>query len=142
MSHPASSELIVNSESARRGTAGLWFAVFGPAAAWFASLVVSYFAVHEVCRAHSMLGPRVVSLVALIVALAAGVLGRSIWVQNETHARTRFLGQLSVLGGAVFSLIILLQLVATLLIPTCRDRPRSPQAPDVILPAFAPPSRI
>ena len=115
----------------RRGSLGLWFAVLGPPAAWFASLVVGYFAVHEVCRVHSPLAPRIISLVALIVAVAAGLGGRAIWSASR-HERTRFMAQIGVLGSAVFSLIILLQIVATILIPGCHERPRTPQSPDVM----------
>ena len=126
MSPPVSSDA--------RGTPGLWFAVFGPPAAWFASLVVSYFAVHEVCRVHSPLGPRIVSGLALVVAVTAGFVGRSVWVRAQHHERARFMAQVGVLGGAVFSLIILLQIIATLLLPSCHDRPRTPNSPDVRVP--------
>lgn len=113
---------------------GLWFAVLGPPAAWFASLVVGYFAVHEVCRVHSPLAPRIVSLVALVVALAAGVTGRVIWRRHAAQERTRFMAQIGVMSGGLFSLIMLLQILATLLISTCHERPRTPESPDVFLP--------
>jgi hypothetical protein len=124
MSPPASSE---------PRSLGLWFAVLGAPAAWFVSLVVGYFAVHEVCRVHSPLAPRIISLVALLVAVAAGIGGREIWVASH-HERTRFMAQIGVLGSAVFSLIILLQIAATILIPGCHERPRTPQSPDVLRP--------
>jgi hypothetical protein len=107
--------------------------VLGAPAAWFVSLVVGYFAVHEVCRVHSPLAPRIISLVALLVAVAAGIGGRGIWVASH-HERTRFMAQIGVLGSAVFSLIILLQIAATILIPGCHERPRTPQSPDVLRP--------
>lgn len=113
---------------------GLWFSVLGPPAAWFASLVVGYFAVHEVCRVHSPLAPRIVSLLALAVALAAGLTGRAIWRRHEAQERTRFMAQIGVMSGGLFSLIMLLQILATLLIPTCHERPRTPESPDVLLP--------
>jgi hypothetical protein len=119
----------------------LWFAVLGPPAAWFASLVVSYFAVHEVCRVHSSLAPRIVSFVALLVAVAAGLAGRGIWVRAAQYERTRFMAQIGVLEGVLFSLIMLLQIVATLLLPPCHERPRTPQSPDVFrLPSIESPS--
>jgi hypothetical protein len=123
-----------SSASSAAAPPGLWFSVFGPPAAWFASLVVGYFALHEVCRVHSPLAPRIVSLVALLVALSAGMTGRAIWRRDATQERTRFLAQLGVLSGSLFSLIILLQVVATLLIPTCHERPRTPESPDVLIP--------
>jgi len=127
----------------RRGSAGLWFAVLGGPAAWFVSLTVSYFAVHEVCRHQTAIAPRIVSVVAFAVAVAAAIGGRGIWTQvaavehregDRPVERTRFLAQIGVLGGTVFSLIILLQVVATLLLPSCRERPRTPESPDVLAP--------
>jgi len=132
MSHPDSSDALGSPAIGARGSAALWFAVFGPAAAWFASLIISYFAVHEVCRVESALTPRVVSLVALAISLVAGVVARGIWIGAESHERTRFLAQIGALGSGVFSLIILLQVVATLLIPGCHERPRMPRSPDVL----------
>jgi len=70
-------------------------------AAWFTSLVVSYFAVHEVCRVHSSMAPRIVSFVALVVAVAAGFTGRGIWVGAAQSERARFMAQIGVLGGAL-----------------------------------------
>jgi hypothetical protein len=119
----------------RRGSVTLWFVVFGGPAAWFVSLTVSYFGVHEVCRQHSSIGPRITSIVAFAIAVAAAVVGRGIWTRvAATEQRTRFLAQLGVLGGTVFSLIILLQVVATFLLPSCRERPRTPESPDVLTP--------
>jgi hypothetical protein len=131
MSRPESSEIAAHPATLPRGSAGLWFAVLGPPAVWFVSLVVSYFGVHEVCRVNSPLAPRVVSVVALVLVLAAGLVGRAIWVGAAAHERTRFLAQIGVLSSAVFSLIILLQVIATFLLPACHDRPRTPQSPDV-----------
>ena len=109
--------------------------MLGGPAAWFVSLTVSYFAVHEVCRHQTAIAPRIVSVIAFAVAVAAAIGGRGIWTQVAAVAhregdrpveRTRFLAQIGVLGGTVFSLIILLQVVATLLLPSCRERPRTP----------------
>jgi hypothetical protein len=138
MSHPDSSASRAPAPpavpDATPAPAGVWFSVLGPPAAWFASLIVGYFAVHEVCRVHSPLAPRLVSLVALVVAVAAGVTGRAVWRRDEAQERTRFMAQLGVMSGGLFSLIILLQILATLLIPTCHERPRTPQSPDVLMP--------
>ena len=111
-----------------------------------ASLAVSYFMVHEVCRQQTAVGPRIVSVVALAMAIASAVGGRSIWTRVErgesdenavSSERTRFLAQIGVLGGSVFSLIILLQVVATILFPACHGRPRTPESPDVLRPPAA-----
>lgn len=134
MSHPASSEHAAHPAAAARGSAALWFAVFGPPAAWMLSLAVGYFAVHEACRVHSPLGPRIVSIVALVVSIAAGLTGRSIWRANERHERTRFMAQVGVLASGVFSLIMLLQIFATVLLGSCHERPRTSESPDVFVP--------
>ncbi|HTI05111.1 MAG TPA: hypothetical protein VL549_07335 [Gemmatimonadales bacterium] len=127
---------LASSAESPRGSAALWFAVLGAPAAWFVSLVVSYYAVHEVCRVHSPLVPRIVSLLALVVAVAAGMTARAVWVQasGATQERTRFLAQIGVMAGVVFSLIVVLHLVATLLLPGCHDRPRTQESPDVLGP--------
>ena len=135
MSHPDSSDVVVSPATGVRGSIGLWFAVFGPPAAWFASLVVSYFSVHEVCRVNSPLTPRVVSIVALAITILAGVVARGIWMNAESHERTRFLSQIGTLASGLFSLIIMLQIVATFLLPGCHERPRTKQSPDVLRPA-------
>ncbi|MFN2572530.1 MAG: hypothetical protein ABR537_13125 [Gemmatimonadales bacterium] len=83
------------------------------------------------------IGPRLVSLIALVVAVAAGITGRAIWLAAAGHERTRFLAQIAVLESALFSLIMLLQVVATLLLPSCHERPRTPQSPDVLRPQTA-----
>jgi uncharacterized membrane protein AbrB (regulator of aidB expression) len=131
------------SETAR-GNPALWFAVFGAPAAWFVGLVASYFAVHEVCRVHSPLAPRIVSLAALIVAIAAGVTARGIVIKatEANAARTRFMGQIGMMAGAVFSLIMVLYLAATLFLPGCHDRPRTPESPDVLVPGVVFPASL
>ena len=124
MSRPDSSEA--------PGTPTLWFAVFGPPAAWFAGLTASYFTVHEVCRVASPLSPRLISIVALLVSLAAGVVARVILLRSYAHERTRFMAQIGLLASGVFSLILMLQVVATFLLPGCHERPRTPHSPDVL----------
>jgi|SRR5437762_3967329 len=132
---------------APRGSALLWFAVFGGPVAWFVSLSVGYFGVHEACAHQTAVLPRLVSLLALVFALAAAGaawrlrsrVGRATGQPDEggPAERTRFLAQIGMLGGATFSLIILLQVVATLILPSCRERPRPPGAPDVLRPSPA-----
>jgi hypothetical protein len=103
------------------------------------SLAVGYFSVHEACRVHSPLGPRIVSIVALVVAIAAGLTARAIWRGAADHERTRFMAQVAVLASGVFSLIILLQIVATVILGSCRERPRTSESPDVYVPRIAAP---
>jgi hypothetical protein len=95
--------------------------------------VAGYFAVHEVCRVQSALAPRIISIFALILAAAGAMTGRSIWRRDAAQDRTRFMAQLGVMSGSLFALIIVLQIVATLLIPTCHERPRTPASPDVLI---------
>lgn len=132
MSRPESFDALAPAATRSRGSIGLWFAMFGPAAAWFAGQVAGYYGVHEVCRVHSPLGPRVVLLLALVVSLAAGIVSRVILQQVERYERTRFLAQIGLLSSGVFSLIVALQIVATFLLPGCHERPRTPTSPDVL----------
>ena len=111
--------------------------MFGPAAAWFAGLVGGYYAVHEVCRVHSPLGPRLVLALALLVSVVAGIVSRIILQQVEQYERTRFMAQIGLLSSGVFSLILALQIVATFLLPGCHERPRTPRSPDVLRRAAA-----
>jgi hypothetical protein len=117
---------------------GLWFAVFGAPAAWFVSLVAGYFSVHDACRHQSIVLPLTISLVALAISATSGIGGRALYGDAREHARTRFLAEISMMSGVVFSLIIVLQLLAILVVPPCRDRPRTPASPDVFRAAPAP----
>lgn len=42
------------------------------------------------------------------------------------------MAQIGLLSSGVFSLIMLLQIVATFLLPGCHERPRTPHSPDVL----------
>src|SRR5437762_12198799 len=109
---------------APRGSALLWFAVFGGPVAWFVSLSVGYFGVHEACAHQTAVLPRLVSLLALVFALAdAGAAwrlrSRVGGAAGQPHEggpaeRRRGRGQIGTPGGGTFSLSILLLVVATL----------------------------
>lgn len=115
----------------------LWFAVFGAPAAWFVSLVAGYFSVHGVCRHQSIVLPLTISVVALAISAGAGIGGRALYGAARDHERTRFLAEIGMMAGTVFSLIIVLQLIAILMVPPCRERPRTPGSPDVFRPGPA-----
>ena len=122
-----------------RGSLGLWFAVLGGPAAWFISLVMRYFWVHDACLHQSAMAPRMVSLIALLVAVGSALGGRQIW-KATADERTRFMAQIGVMGGMTFALIILLQILATIILGPCHGGggPRTPKSPDVL----APPAQI
>src|SRR5256885_13539800 len=113
---------------APRGSALLWFAVLGGPIAWFVSLSLGYFGEHEACAHQTAVLPRLVSLLALVFALAAAVAawrlpspgGRATGQANAGSPAqpTRFLARIRLLRGATFSLIILPQGVAPLVLPS------------------------
>src|SRR5256885_5444902 len=83
--------------SAPRGSAVLCFAVFGGSVAWFVSLSVGYFGVHEACAHQTAVLPRLVSLLALVFALAAAV---AAWDRKSTRLYSTYI----VTSYAVFRL--------------------------------------
>lgn len=125
-----------------KGSPALWFALFGGGTAWFASLVISFFLVSWACEGRGFVLP-LISLVALIVCLAALLVGYRLWrgtgIEEVGEARspvtrTRLLASVGTALSAVFALIVLMQVVAGLMMSPCEMMPRGPMDPDAAAP--------
>lgn len=123
--------------------AALWFGLFGAPGVWSIQLMVSYaFAAHSCYPARIPLhAPTfgwvwtlelVVSLVALVVALAAGATALHSWRATRTESegpkealleagegRTRFMAFAGILTSALFLLGVVLNGAALFLLPVC-----------------------
>lgn len=103
-----------------------WIGVFLAPAAFFAHLQLNYVVVPWSCTTHQRFWVHVISLVAVVLAVGGT------WAAVRVHARTRngtaaesiprtrFLGLVGVLMSGVFSLLLVAQLVAGLVISPCQ----------------------
>lgn len=111
-----------------RGIATLWFAVLAPPLAWMLGLNAGYGLVRVACARNSNLSLHLVSLATLLLALAGGWVAWRAWnrtgrqapgEEGGTLARSRMMAVLGLMGGALFSLGIILQWVASLFFNPC-----------------------
>lgn len=111
-----------------KGSPALWVGVFAPPAAWFVALTAMFFLVQWVCGDGPALLLHLVPAAMLATALGGGASAWRVWrrigVQPPSEEsgpapRTRLLAAVGVLGGALFSLIILLQWLAVVLLEPC-----------------------
>ena len=103
-----------------------WIGVFLAPAAFFTHLQLNYVVVPWSCTTHRRIWVHVVSLIAVALALAGT------WAAVRVHRRTtdasgssaiprtRFLGVVGLLMSGVFSLLLVAQLVAGLVISPCQ----------------------
>lgn len=104
-----------------------WIGVFLAPTVYFAHLQLNYVLVPWSCATHQRIWVHITSLVAVLLALSG------IWAARRVHARAanghadddtlprlRFLGLLGVLIGALFTLLLVAQLVAGLVISPCQ----------------------
>jgi hypothetical protein len=94
----------------------LWLALVTPASAWYGFQQGLAMTLRGGCAAAGFpLGP-LWGLASLVLCVAAGWLARPLAGQEATD---RFLSLLALLAAGLFSLAILFQLLATLIIPAC-----------------------
>ena len=62
-----------------RGSAALWYALFGAPVAWFISLSLAYFAVTRGCRAGTALPLHLLTVAGIAVGIGAGLTARRLW---------------------------------------------------------------
>lgn len=125
-----------------RGSALLWFAVVGAPAAWFLSLAGSFFLVPWACHDRAAVIP-LVSLAALLVCVAAGLAAWRLWRDTGLRPpgkdggplpRTRLMASVGMAISALFTIVVLVQGLAGLLISPCQAVPRGPADPSATAP--------
>ncbi len=105
--------------------------VLVPPIATLAGMQVAYGIVDTACRhgSQDLTGVHIVRLVTLLVVLGAGVVAwrewRSVGVEHpgdggSVAARTRFTAWVGVFASAVFSLVVIAQWLATLILAPCQ----------------------
>jgi hypothetical protein len=113
----------------RRAHFVLWLGVLAPPTLFLVSLTVAYSVIPFACLARSPLALHLTSLAFLIATLLPGVLawrewqraGRE-WPDTEYGPlpSARFMGALGAMGSAFFSLLVIAQWAAMLIVPYCR----------------------
>ena len=122
-----------------RGSAVMWYALFGGPVAWFVGLGAAYFVVSPSCDAHDELPLHLISLITLLAALGAAAAAWVLWRGRGAHwpddrggrvDRTRFIAAMGGLISALFALVIMAQWAATVVHQPCWWLPRLPDSPD------------
>jgi hypothetical protein len=115
------------------GLAALLTALLGPPVAWTLHFVVLYFLVALYCttgRTDIVLETAVATVIAAGLSVGSGVLGYRRWrevrgegewldVMAEGATRSAFLLLMGVLGAAFFTLVIVMEALPPLFVPTC-----------------------
>lgn len=111
-----------------RGIAALWFAMLAAPVAWFAGLNLNYSLVRLACAKGTLISLHLVSAATLVLAVSGGVVAWREWRRvgggwpgegGDPRARSRFMAVIGVLASALFSLVILAQWVAELILNPC-----------------------
>lgn len=118
----------------------IWFAFAGSAIVWAGHFIVIWFLGEVGCLAglgnQTILGINlilvlslIVTLLALIAAVASGVIAYHIWRQVDgletqdeiyaSHERQRFMALFGMLAAAIFTVTILVQTAPLFVIPIC-----------------------
>lgn len=110
----------------------IWYAFLGAPLAWSLQLIIGYAMVAHACypgmdplnylgAGGARITTVIVTLVTLIMAIAAlATARRLVTVQTGTESVSRYLSMAGVLTGIVFTLLIVFNLVALIVEPTCR----------------------
>ena len=104
-------------------TGPLWAGVLGAPAAWAAQMQTIYASAHWACERSHRPVLTVVSAVCMIAAVVCGLVCLRYLNRRERdpefHGRVRFLASLGVLSGAMYAVVIVAQLIATLMLDPC-----------------------
>ncbi len=116
--------------SGRRTLLALWAGLLGPPAAWILQLQLTYALVPWVCRSQKHWVLHRSALVFLAVSLGAGLVAWREWRGTDPERSTqasdilavhKFMALLGLLTAGLFSLLIVGQGLATLMIDPCHD---------------------
>ena len=121
------------------GSTALWYAMLGSPFVWAIQLFFMYPAVPYACSSKSTVWLYVIGGLALLLSVASGLVAYNIW--NEAGAelpgeyatrtdRTRLMVAVGMIFSALFSTILLAQLIATAILGPCIPLPRVKYTPD------------
>lgn len=105
-----------------------WTSVLGGPFAALLNLQVNYTMVQWACTSGNAWTLHVVHLVTLLIAVGAGLLGRSLWMRTGgewpdagggSTSRSRFLAAFGALSGVIFALVILAMWVGVIVVGPC-----------------------
>jgi hypothetical protein len=111
-----------------RGIATLWFAMLAGPVAWFTGLNLNYSLVRLACAKGSLVSLHLVSALTLALAVSGGVVAWREWRRvgggwpgegGDPRARSRFMAVIGLMSSALFSVVILAQWVAQLILNPC-----------------------
>lgn len=96
-----------------------WLGMLGAAAGWFASQLAGSNAVFDDCRFGAGWFVVAVSLAGLALAAAGGFFSLDVWRRRDETEGRRFLGLVAALLAALAAFAIVLQTIASLILPRC-----------------------
>ena len=107
-----------------REDAELWTGLLGPPILWLIQFQTIYAIAGWGCELHSKLPLFLVSGFILLLAIATGVLAsrylRKPGAEPEAK-RARFLARVGIMSAALFSLVIIAQAIATIMLSPCME---------------------
>jgi hypothetical protein len=110
-----------------RAIALQWFGILGGPLAWLLQFIVNYALVRRACIAHSTTALHVVSALFLLVVIAAGIVSllgflkarQQFTSEDEAAARPHFLALLGLLTSSLYTLGIIMQVIASFVWSPC-----------------------
>jgi hypothetical protein len=96
-----------------------WLGMLGAAAGWFASHQAGSNVVFDDCRVGAGWFVLAVSLGGLALAAAGGFFSLDVWRRRDETEGRRLLGLVSALLAALAAFAIVLQAIASLILPRC-----------------------
>lgn len=119
-----------------------WFALLTPPIAWFTALNAGYFMVSWACGSGTgLLAMHLVLLGTLGITIVAGLTARWEWRRSGSEwpgesgapiERQRLLSVLGLMGAVLFSLLIVAQWLAAVIVGPCEATPRLPFSPSAL----------
>jgi hypothetical protein len=111
----------------KRSIAREWFCLLTGPLAWLSQFIINYSLVRWECIDHSKTALHMVSASFLLMVVGAGILSAKVLIDTRQHtssgeemaARPHFMAMLGVFSSALFTLAIIMQVVATFVWSPC-----------------------
>lgn len=130
-----------------RGNAALWYAFLGSPVVWSIELFFIYIAVPVACVTEANAILYAINGVSILLSAGAGIVAYLIWgttggelpgEHGSRTDRTRLMVVVGFMSSGLFTLILVGQLLATIIVGPCVPLPRIRFTPDVLLETPAP----